>query len=299
MPKPTFFIPGAPKCGTTALAYWLSEHPSIYMSPVKEPIHFYAPYGDPLPLAQYEELFEGAEARHLAVGEASPQYLSSASAISRILDYQPEAKFVVCVRNPAEMAVSFHNLRTVLGDERVGSFEAAWQLTNARASGRSVGIAGPVDPRYLAYGRVCAIGSQLQHLISCAGRERVYLFVVDDLREAPRQAYLGVLRFLGVPDDGRTEFGIVNPALRLRSRRVQHGLEVVGKVKDALGVGRNFGLLGWLARANKGNGPYSSPSRAMQEELVSAFEPEVRKLEAILGRDLSAWRELPQAATAA
>ena len=40
MIRPNFFILGAPKCGTTSVAAWLSEHQEVYMSPTKEP-HFF------------------------------------------------------------------------------------------------------------------------------------------------------------------------------------------------------------------------------------------------------------------
>ncbi|MFP3938560.1 MAG: sulfotransferase [Phycisphaerae bacterium] len=36
MRKPNFFIIGAPKCGTTALHHYLSEHPRVFMSQPKE-----------------------------------------------------------------------------------------------------------------------------------------------------------------------------------------------------------------------------------------------------------------------
>ena len=40
MRLPDFFIVGAPKCGTSALASYLRGHPQIFMSPVKEPNYF-------------------------------------------------------------------------------------------------------------------------------------------------------------------------------------------------------------------------------------------------------------------
>ena len=40
MKTPNFFILGAPKCGTTSLASWLSTHPNAYMSSQKEPFFF-------------------------------------------------------------------------------------------------------------------------------------------------------------------------------------------------------------------------------------------------------------------
>ena len=38
--QPNFFIIGAPKCGTTALSRYLSQHPNIFMSDPKEPHYF-------------------------------------------------------------------------------------------------------------------------------------------------------------------------------------------------------------------------------------------------------------------
>ena len=37
---PNFFIVGAAKSGTTAVARYLEEHPQVYMSPIKEPSYF-------------------------------------------------------------------------------------------------------------------------------------------------------------------------------------------------------------------------------------------------------------------
>ena len=38
--KVNLFIVGAPKCGTTSLYKYLSEHYEVFMSPVKEPNFF-------------------------------------------------------------------------------------------------------------------------------------------------------------------------------------------------------------------------------------------------------------------
>ena len=40
MTMPNFLIIGAQKAGTSALFYYLKQHPQIYMSPIKEP-HFF------------------------------------------------------------------------------------------------------------------------------------------------------------------------------------------------------------------------------------------------------------------
>ena len=41
--RTTFFVIGAPKCGTTSLYHYLGAHPEIHMSPIKEPAFFLAP----------------------------------------------------------------------------------------------------------------------------------------------------------------------------------------------------------------------------------------------------------------
>ena len=67
MALPTFFIIGAPKAGTTSLHYYLSHHPEIQMSAIKEPRFFAGPENaSPYPrdriatLDEYEQLFDPA-----------------------------------------------------------------------------------------------------------------------------------------------------------------------------------------------------------------------------------------------
>lgn len=80
--EPNFFIVGAAKSGTSSLAYYLGQHPDVYMSPVKEPCYFLSDFG----LDDYNEyisLFRGA-GDALAVGEASTGYLADEYAATAI-----------------------------------------------------------------------------------------------------------------------------------------------------------------------------------------------------------------------
>jgi hypothetical protein len=62
MKKPNFFIVGAPKCGTTAMAHYLSEHPDIFMSSPKEPHYFNFDFEDrhTKKIEMYEGIFSDA-----------------------------------------------------------------------------------------------------------------------------------------------------------------------------------------------------------------------------------------------
>ena len=86
MKKPNFFILGAPKCGTTSLASWLSEHSDVFMSPIKEPHHFCSDFGykEYRSHQRYLSLFRKANEQHRAIGEASATYLYSKVAVKNI-----------------------------------------------------------------------------------------------------------------------------------------------------------------------------------------------------------------------
>ena len=74
MKQPNFFIIGAPKCATTSLDAWLSEHPSVYVSPLKEPYHFNSDHAGrrTQSVEVYNKVFANAyDPIHLGVGEAS------------------------------------------------------------------------------------------------------------------------------------------------------------------------------------------------------------------------------------
>src|SRR4051794_36389137 len=111
MRLPNFLIIGAAKGGTTSLYHYLRQHPNVFMSPVKEVRYFCC---DEFPAwdatirtaSAYASLFAGADASHLAIGEASPQYLNSAVAADRIADELPGVRLIVLLRNPVDRSYS-------------------------------------------------------------------------------------------------------------------------------------------------------------------------------------------------
>jgi hypothetical protein len=292
MRKPNFFIVGAPKCGTTSLAAWLAEHPRIYMSPVKEP-HFFNRDGLPLTdtLEEYERLFAGATERHLAVGEASTHYLYSQVAVPGILDYGPDARLIVCVRNPIEMAPSLHAENVWQGEETVGSFEEAWRLQALRKQGKRIPATVRTDPDRLQYGAYCRLGEQIQRLLSHVRREQVLILVLDDLAHDPLREYQKTLRFLGVDPEGyRPQFTIHNPRKGARSVWVSYTVRRLSQIRRQLGFRKPVNLYGPIqSSVNRAEPEKVNLSPALRRELSSYFEPDIRLLERILGRDRSCW----------
>src|SRR3954467_5933016 len=120
MTLPSFIVVGAAKAGTTALYWYLNEHPAVFMRPVKE-TNFFAYgrdaegrllYGDPeihhfpiQTIAAYERLFDQAGGAR-GLGEASPISLGGPEAGDRTPAGVPSVRLTASLRHPGERAYS-------------------------------------------------------------------------------------------------------------------------------------------------------------------------------------------------
>ena len=223
------------ECGTTSLAAWLSEHPDIYMSS-KEPHFFNTDHKRYLnSLTGYERLFAGADERHRVVGEASVWYLCSSIAVKNILNYNPQAKFIVMLRNPIDMAPSLHEEQVFTGREDVTDFRQAWNLQDARRNGRELPKMVS-EPKYVQYGDLCSLGAQVARLLEVVPRDRVKFILLQDLAGDPGVTYRSVLKFLNVSDDNRRDFKVHNSAKTRRWRSLLGVAWVANNVKRTLGI---------------------------------------------------------------
>jgi hypothetical protein len=288
--RPDFFIIGAPRCGTTSLSGYLSDHPLIYFSPVKEPHFFSTDYPDhPRPTPQeYEDLFEGANGKHLAVGEGSTCYLSSRVAVPKILEYSPDAKFIVLLRHPVDLAYSFHGHMLYHNGEDVEDFEEAWRLQPERARGERVPYECP-DHRLLQYLELYRLGAQLERLYQNVERERVLVHFLEDFTRNPAREYERTLAFLGVPSDGRKQFLVQNHSKKRRSRALATLLASLYRMKVAAGLKWSIGIGKVLDEMNTMRHPRKPLRPEFRRELVDQFADDIKRLSALTRRDLSAW----------
>ena len=113
-PPPTvvnFMIVGAQKCGTTALAYFLSQHPEICM-PSKKEIHLFdKEYTSNWTSEQidkhYRRFFEHYDGELLR-GEATPIYMFIPEIAPELKRYNSHLKLIVLLRDPVERAISHY-----------------------------------------------------------------------------------------------------------------------------------------------------------------------------------------------
>lgn len=289
MIKPNLFIIGAPKCGTTALAEYLRTHPDIFISDPKEPHYFSTDVKTTITnTSKYLELFEGTGNKKIR-GEASVWYLFSIEAIGKILEFNPDAKFIVMIRNPIEQARSLHAQLVSTGRESESNFDSAWLKSIKNKKARH-----PLT----AYEDVSALGSQLECAMQQIPKEQLHIIVFDDLVKNTRREYTRLLKFLNVKDDGRTEFPKVNPGKVVRSNllhKMGHGLpkplvNTIFGAKRLLGIKR-LNITKRLRAINTKVGKTQNVNPETYKQMREVFMPEIHKLEQLLNRDFSHWLE--------
>jgi hypothetical protein len=295
--RPNLFIVGAPKCGTTSLAAWLSEHPQIFMSSPKEPKHFDTDIVDRRSRLhpsfrgreEYENLFKLAGPKQKAVGEATTRYLFSSVAIANILQYNPDARMIAMVRNPIDMVVSMHGHMLFHGKEDVADPEQAWSLQAERAKGLHVPRLCQ-SPEMLQYGPIFCIGAQIKRMFELVPGEQRYVLVLDDLRAKPIEEWKRLLRFLQLDYEGRTQFPVYNVTRRRRSQKVDIAIKTLREVKTALRLPRfDLPILKKLDAFNSFKKTKEPISPKFREELKEYFRGDIELLGALLEHDFSGW----------
>ncbi|MGE0154039.1 MAG: sulfotransferase [Reyranellaceae bacterium] len=298
-----FFIVGAPRAGTTAMARYLKKHPAICFSDPKE-THFFLLVGDREPPETIRKRFVDAFFPDLTpqtriLGEGSVSTLYSAEIVERMLRAFPAAKFIVMLRDPVELLRSYHERLVFLRQETVEDFPAAWRLQEARARGEQLPPRCS-DPRILQYREVGRLAHYTAQLFRIAGRERCLPVVFDDLVRRTPETYRQVLEFLGLPDDGKRKFKKVNERRRYKSRFLQNLYAGPLLRPVALLMAREPALVARFQRFTK---PLRKKFKQMNSvpieaaaldprfanELRAEFRAEIEELGRLLGRDLSSW----------
>jgi hypothetical protein len=302
---PDFFIVGHPKCGTTALYEMLAPHPQIFMSAVKEPRFFASDMRQrfqpsrsgalPDTLDAYLKLFEGAHPGQLA-GEASPSYLASHTAAGLIAEVQPAARIVAILREPASFLYSLHQqlLRSHVESEK--DLRTAMALEQARSEGRHIPRRSH-RPGALQYSDHVRYVAQLRRYEAVFPAEQMLVLIYDDFRVDNEATVRRVLRFLEVDDTAEVDVHDANPAVRVRSQRLDEAVHLVSvgrgplakAAKTAINTALPAGVRRRALEATRRHLVYGQPKQPDPEfvaELRRRFKGEVVALGEHLNRDL-------------
>jgi hypothetical protein len=306
---PDFFLIGAPKSGTTTLYHWLAAHPSIHMSPIREPC-FFAPevvdytersrafnkadapslrawldgpmtgarsHGMVLDWNDYLSLFRYA-GDTAVLGEASGNYLHSWNAPSRLKERIPGARMIVLLRKPADRLFS-HFASAVAAGEAGGRF-GEWIDEQLRSESIREPRFGPVWTGMYAH--------HLKRWLAHFPRDRMSIHLYDDYRVDPAGVLEDVFTFLGVDPRHRIDTTRRHNVTGVpRWPAVRPLLSPVARMATSVLPERAVSRLkGWY------RGPARfTPTAADRVLLSRIYSDDMRELRDLLARDLSHWIE--------
>jgi hypothetical protein len=189
------------------------------------------------------------------------------------------------------MMYALHGLFLVTGWEDIEDFGAAVAAEPDRRAGRRL-PRGTWWPKALQYSWLADYAPHVQRYLDLFGPDQVRVIVHDDLRADAAGVIRGVYRFLDLDPGFTPQMDVVNPARTVRSRWLQRRLydprfgELLGRLPPRL-----FHLV-WraLMRLNIRYEARPALDGSVDAVLTERLEPAVRRLEALLHRELPAWR---------
>jgi hypothetical protein len=303
MRKPDFFIVGAPKSGTTSLAFYLRQHTEIYL-PQRE-MHFFSKdfriEREILTLDHYLACFSDAPQGVKRIGEKSVSYLYSEIAPLAIKEFNPQAKIIVMLRNPIDFMVSLHAHLLREGVEVIDNFEDALAAEEHRKKGQRLPSGTPALD-FLFYRERAQYCKYVERYLHIFGEGHTKIIIFEEFISDTIKALQEVLKFLEV--DANAVPGNLepkNPYRGVKSVRLHNAItRVLVRAPIAFLGSRRRKIpenmrkwYRWLrARIISWNLTADSPRPAIHAQLERMLReeitPEVEKLGRLLGRDLRA-----------
>jgi hypothetical protein len=306
---PNFILAGAPTSGTTSLHHYLSQHPQVFMSPVKEPTFFASadmlarddflrvikrdqaglkayldgPQARPgrywvTEWNDYVRLFRNARDQ-IAIGEGSVSYIWLPSAAPAIQTKLPGVKLIFMLRDPADRLFSWYLMRLraepnlTLGDQ----LRREMQEGDPGATGLLRQLDGGMYSRHL------------RRFLDLFPRDQVRIYLYDDYRADARAVLRDVFAFLEVNPDQPIDLSYRHNETMLPRFPALHGLR-----RHVFG---DFTVTQWLPAALQHTlqGFYNRPRghQAMDPDnrrlVIDYYRDEILRTQDLIGRDLSAW----------
>lgn len=289
---PNFLVIGGMRCGSTSIYSYLREHPDVSMSREKETDYFSLGDLAEEDLAasvhphrartreQYLGMFATA-GDATAVGEVSPTYLFYPRAAPRIREAIPEAKIVCILRNPVDRAYSHFGFFRKMNVEPIDDFESAVDAEAQRPISE-FGI-------QFAYTQASLYAEALRRYTTRFPASNIHIELFDDFAADPVATMSRIYAFIGVRPDFVPDVHVKhNRSGRLESAALREMFTRPRRLRRLLQ--RNLPPR-WTTRiGDLVMRPPSPLPRDLRARLGARFEEDLRSLEGLIDRDLSAWR---------
>lgn len=271
-----FIIAGASKSGSEWLLACLHEHPQVFMAPGST--DFFSRHYDK-GMDWYLSHFKPATSEHKVVGEKSTSYIIVPDVPERIHAFDPDTRFLFVLRDPVSRAYSHYCMLLRAG-----------QVSDNVREVLRPGHVLVEEGNYYA---------QVQRFVKLFGEDHVKVMFHDDLSKDDEKFWLEVLHHIGVNDSVRPS--LLGKKLHVRKTRPRFvGLFVFlskvfawfGKLgpwaRRLMQFMRTSGLVNLFHKLNRGEA-FPEFTTEHKRELAEYYRPDIEKLSAWTGRDLSHW----------
>ncbi len=306
---PNFFIVGAAKAGTTSLYHYLKSHEDVYFSPVKEPNYFstdiktaeftsiYKRNVDVVPKDFYDkkpeknvqlsfirdqklylDLFKWVNGESV-VGECSTSYLYSKKAAKNIYNFNPDAKIVIVLRNPAERTFSHYLMAVRYGFTRLPFRKALEKDKNQDDKGW-----GKTE----LFIELSQYAQQIKRYLDVFPEGNVKIVLFDDFKKDTLKTLNEISEFLGIEkfndfDKKKYNRASLPKSKNLNSLMVNTGIKQ--KLAALFGERTKEKLKGVFFQENE----VPELGKEDRKYLQRLFKSDIEQTSQIIGRDLSRW----------
>jgi len=288
-PSVSFIGIGVNKSATSWIFQCLREHPEVSCSAPKETHFFSRNYGRGMPW--YNSCFDVCD-RTKVIGEYSPDYLQDPEAPARIRAHFPQAKLILCLRNPVDRITSAFFFNKSRGKHNYQTIREKLEKEPGNDVEKSLYHEG------------------LKRFYALFPKEQVLVLLFDEIQKNPAKFMQRVYTFLGVENDfippsaqkkvnktvkNKYRFLWFNRALHSLRKKIKRSRwgELFSKIGRAIKLNV---LFSFAIKLNKN--PDSKISEEKKEItqkdrqfLYSLFEKDIKLTESLINRDLGAWKK--------
>lgn len=289
-----FFLVGAPKSGTTFMYNALRQHPEVFLPNQKE-LHYFAPDLYPenyISEKQYFSIFKNSGSKKI-IGEASVWYLYSEKAAELISKYNPDARILIMLRNPVDMLKSLHNQMVFDNWETFTDFEAALD-NEASRKGSDQLHTNIYSPKMLRYSELGKYSTYVEKYLHIFGKDKVHIILHDDLIWAPDKTFVDLLKFLNIstelPIREQRDNTSKEQRYRFLSLLINPGAKIKSIIRPLLPFKLRRKIVETIVRINSLEKKQEILNSELQFRLRLKFAEDTNKLEKIINKDLSIWK---------
>ncbi len=277
MQLPNFIIFGAIKSGTGALYQYLSHHPQIFLSPVKEPRYFTrgkkskvlnnskgSKYPSVNTLEDYSMQFAGVKSE-IAIGEASSNYIYSRAAAAEIKKLIPDVKLIATLRNPIDRARAHYQM-----EKKTKVLDLMGQKNDYKNEG---------------WARASCYHEVLQTYYEIFSRDQIKVIIFEEWVDNTGPALKDIYKFLEVDDSFDIDTNIKYQA----GQPNWPGIPPTSKLRKIKSILPSQALMTVNNVKRFFTKDMSELKCEERREMYSWYSDDIIKLQDLLQRDLSVW----------